>query len=768
LINASVLLYFREIVPKHFPLILAAIALWAFPAAAQDAVQVAPSFATIRGHVIEAVTGTPLAAVLVQVESTGQRVISDETGRFTIEKVPLGPQTLLVSAIGFGLVRRDVIATAGEDAFVTLTVSGGASTYVEDVSVTASRFRETQPAVASQAVLGSRELLALRGVIADDPFRAVQVLPGVAAGDDYRADFAVRGLGPYHVGLAIDDVDSRLLFHTVRGVRDTGSLALINSDILEEATLLSGAHPQKLGSHLGARLDFRTRDGARDRLHVRALVSGSATTGVVEGPLGDGSRGSWLLAARKSYIDWILRRVDTSIDGTFGFTDAQGKLTLTLTPAQTLRVSMIGGRSELDEDDQPGLNSFDRGRSHSVIGNVQWRLARSAAWALTQQIYFVDSRYRNRVSDGRSREEGGDRDVTWRSGIELSPSTQHFLEIGVQAQALQADRIDRRFITATASQIVQDQHPKTSTRAVWMSYRWAPRSAIVVSPGVRVEHWNQQRRTAASPWLLAEWQPRAATRIRGGISVQRQAPGFDESLLQRATEPLQVERARIADVGVEQQIGDGWRVLGTVFHRDEAERLALFGDQFRLVNGRIVRPTGPYLANTLDGRAHGVEFTLERRAVNGVFGWLSYAWGKATSTNRRTGETYWGDYDQRHTLNATIAYRWSERTSLSARYRFGSNFPIAGYFAAEGDTHMVATERNVLRLPRYSRFDARADRSFTFRRSRLTLFAEVVNVFNRANYRAQSASLDVSTGQIFGLTEKLFPLLPSAGILIEF
>ena len=80
--------------------------------------------------------------------------------------------------------------------------------------------------MASQSVLGSRELLALRGLIADDPFRAVQMLPGVATGDDFRAEFAVRGLGPSHIGISIDGVDSPLLFHTVRGVDDTGSLGL--------------------------------------------------------------------------------------------------------------------------------------------------------------------------------------------------------------------------------------------------------------------------------------------------------------------------------------------------------------------------------------------------------------------------------------------------------------------------------------------------------------------------------------------------------------
>ena len=203
-----------------------------------------PQTSEIAGQVIEARTAAPLAAVLVQVEATRQRAVSGPDGHFVIADVPVGSQTLIVSVVGFGLVRRTVDVVAGQTTEVTIPVAEGASTYVEEVAVTGDRFRESQPGAASQAVLGSRELLALRGVIADDPFRAVQVLPGVAASDDYRADFAVRGLGPYHVGLSIDDVDSRLLFHTVRSVEDTGSLALINSDILEDATLLSGTYPQ--------------------------------------------------------------------------------------------------------------------------------------------------------------------------------------------------------------------------------------------------------------------------------------------------------------------------------------------------------------------------------------------------------------------------------------------------------------------------------------------------------------------------------------------
>ena len=53
----------------------------------------------ITGTVVEARTGTPLAAVLVKVQATGQQALSDADGRFEIDDVPVGAQTLLVSVV---------------------------------------------------------------------------------------------------------------------------------------------------------------------------------------------------------------------------------------------------------------------------------------------------------------------------------------------------------------------------------------------------------------------------------------------------------------------------------------------------------------------------------------------------------------------------------------------------------------------------------------------------------------------------------------------
>ena len=81
---------------------------------------------------------------------------------------------------------------------------------------------------------------------------------------------------------------------------------------------------------------------------------------------------------------------------------------------------------------------------------------------------------------------------------------------------------------------------------------------------------------------------------------------------------------------------------------------------------------------------------------------------------------------------------------------------------------MLSSERNQARLPDYARLDLRADRAFTYRKRRLTLFLEVINVLNHDNYRAQSGSLNLLTREVRGITERVFPFLPSAGVLIEF
>jgi outer membrane receptor for Fe3+-dicitrate len=151
-----------------------------------------------------------------------------------------------------------------------------------------------------------------------------------------------------------------------------------------------------------------------------------------------------------------------------------------------------------------------------------------------------------------------------------------------------------------------------------------------------------------------------------------------------------------------------------------------------------------------------------------VTGWLSYAFGRNRYSDFVTGESFWGDSDQRHTMNAYASYRHSDRASFVAKLRFGSNFPVPGYYTEQDGSYVIGRARNTARLPYYSRLDLRANRAFNWSNRRLTLFAEVINVFDRANVRFRPPRVNGLTGRTTTPFETMFPIVPSVGILIEF
>jgi hypothetical protein len=647
--------------------------------------------------------------------------------------------------------------------------------YEESVTVRGRADDVPEPGVAARRVMDATLLQAVRGVLADDPVRVVQSLPEVAAGDDFNAQFAVRGHGPTHLGLAIDGVDSPLLFHTVRGVNDTGSLAFINTDVLGGAALMAGAYPQRAGAYLGARVDFTTRDGARDRLRGRALFSASGVTAVAEGPLGrvrpDGqARASWMVAARKSYLGWLLGQVDPSRTERFGFVDGTATLTADLSPAQSLRLLVIGGDAALDDRiSAPGLNSLVRALNQSGVLSAQWRYAPGRRTVFTQQAYVVAARYQNRVPDGRTREDGHDRDVTLRSTIQMALSGTHGAEVGVQQQWMRADRLDRSFSTRGET-VTLDRDGAWTAAGAWAYYRWQVTPRLQWTGGLRADRSSLTEASAVSPVLLAEWAPATAWRVRGGVGRQHQLARFDDTwpLPTDGRQP-RAERASTADLGIEWRGAAHWRLQLDGYARRERDRLRLEQSEYRRLGTALIAPRQPFRINAMTGRARGATATLGYMRPPHVQAMLSYSLASATLHDVTTGESFASDFDQRHTVNASVRVQPSRGVGLTSRMRYGSNFPIVGYLDAVSDTQWrIGTRRNESRLPTYTRVDVRADWTPAWRGRRVTVFAEVINALGRRNLGPQSYSVRLPAGTVTGATEPLFPVVPSAGVLVQF
>jgi len=756
-------------------LVCAGMMAGARPALAQP---VPPAQATIRGVVLDRADGSPIADVSVRLQESDVAVKTDDAGRFELTGVSPGRRTVYVSVVGFILVRRPVEVAPGATLDLTIVLTEGTGTYSETVTVAGERFREQEKAVPSQQTLGSADIQNLRNLLTNDPMRAIQVLPGVTTGDDFRSEFAVRGSGFGRMNFTFDGVPTSFLLHTVQQVQDGGSIAMLNGDILDGITLMNGSYPQRYGNRLGAELDFHMREGSRDRTQVRAGVSGTDASIVVEGPLGHAKAGSWLVSARKSYLELLLKQIQTEEDGDgfgFGFSDVQAKMVYDLSTRQHLELSAVAGQSRLDQNasiNQTGVVAD--GRNRAALVNLAWRFTPSTRFVLTERLALATLHYSNNNPTGFELGRGSGRDLTWRTDFVATGPRHVIIEGGGQVQAQYREEMATFQAQPGGPRVpVQLYDDDGRLSSAYAQARWAA-ARVDLTGGARVDHWSVTHDAETSPWLQAEVRLKGSLKLRAGTGIYRQFAGLNQAVgvfgaVPSVRDELRPERAYHADLGLEQGLGTAARLQLTFYNREERDLLRLPGSEPRVENGHFEDdlPTDVW-TNALKGSSRGVELLFQRRSNSGVSGWVSYSYGINRYRDTTTGESFDGDYDQRHTFNAYGLYRFTDRFSLSGKLRMGSNTPAVGYWTERDGAFFVGSERNTVRVPLYSRLDVRASRTFNWEKKRLTLFVEVLNALGHDNVRFEQPGINRRTLQAFGMFSSMIPLVPSAGILIEF
>ncbi|HUR19591.1 MAG TPA: hypothetical protein VMZ90_02200, partial [Vicinamibacterales bacterium] len=638
--------------------------------------------------VIDARTNAPIVDALVQLrqvnkdstvrqDDADRAVQTDVKGMAAFADVPDGRYLLTVSTIGYIFVRRTV-EVSGKPVAVTVPLAEGTGAYQEAVTVGGESLRTVEPGVASQIELGSAALQDLRGIATDDPMRAMQTLPGAATGDDFQAEFSVRGSAFRHVGIVFDGVQAPMMMHAVRGREDTGSLAMINGDLLDRASLLAGAHPLRHGDWLGATLEFGLREGTRDRVQLRGAVSGTSASAILEGPLTPSRKGSWLFSLRKSYVDWLIRKIEPEIDSTFGFTDAQGVLTVDLNNRQQIRLLLIGGQSIYRERDTGVSNGLSRAVSTGGLASLGWRYTGNSV-LFSQRFSASNSTFKNTGVRSQDLGDGNNTSYSWR-GDALKTAGQWSFEGGARYEATHADQTLRRFTTTSSGGLrvtaTRDTAARTTMGSVWGQ---VTRRAFMgaVTMGARASRDRNSGDAWLSPWLLTEVS-RGRVTFRASVGSAHQRPSLE--LVSAAVEPLRLESARQADVSMSVRLSSTSHLQITPFIREERDILRPIGED-RAVNGvRVAGTAFPTLASRLDGRARGVDVLVQRRATRGLTGWIAYTWAHTTHEDKVTGEEFDGDFDQRHTINVFLLQRLSYRWAASAKFRLGSNVPLVGYF----------------------------------------------------------------------------------------
>ncbi len=260
----------------------------------------------IKGNVIDKQSEIPLLGANVELMNSNPPigVITDENGKFKIENVPVGRQSIRVTYLGFeSITIPNIVVTSGKDAVVDVSLIE-AFGQLDEIVISSGTNKER--AVNRLATVSARqfsvdEVTRFSGG-RSDVGRLAANFAGVSSPDDSRNDIVVRGNSPTGLLWRLEGIPIPSPNHFSTAGTTGGPVSALNPNMLKNSDFLTSAFPAEYGNALGGVFDLGFRKGNADN-NEYSLQMGvfSGVEANAEGPLGKNG-GSFLVAARYSLV----------------------------------------------------------------------------------------------------------------------------------------------------------------------------------------------------------------------------------------------------------------------------------------------------------------------------------------------------------------------------------------------------------------------------------------------------------------------------------
>jgi TonB-like protein/TonB-dependent receptor-like protein len=653
---------------------------------------------------------------------------------------------------------------------------------VEEVTVRGARAEPSRT-----VTLTRNEVRQIPGAFGD-PFRAVEIMPGVTPVVSGLPFFFVRGAPPGNVGYYLDGVRIPLLFHVGAGP------SVVHPGLIQRVDLYPGGYPARFGRFSGGIVSGETNQPAKElhgEYNVRLFDAGA----LVEAPWAN-KRGTVLLGGRYSYTAFLLTQLasDTVLD----YWDYQARATYDLTPDDTVGVFAFGSHDYLGQVQPSGEELTVFGTEfHRVDARYDRRLGRDG----TVRVAVTAGQDRSRASEDRYVR---DRLVGARTELNYVLSERALFRAGTDVQV---DSYDVEVPTSTLD-------PSTARIASYFPTRTdlalgaradtvvALSRAFEVTPGARLDLFASQGATAIAvdPRLALKTTVTPRIKVLSALGIAHQppsfvipVPGFQPGGLKGG-----LQKAYQESLGVEFDLGDQTTATATVFHNAFADMSDPLGTstQSRETNGC---PPGSFPTGSLagdrgtsannpglcgvprfrpgtigpdrsggggqgadsrgaqqvatafevrsKGSAYGLEIFLKRKLTGRLGGFVSYTLSRSTRTFG--GREYVATFDRTHVFNAALAFDLGKNWRAGTRFTFYTGLPKAP------DPSDDST-----RLPPFYRVDLRLEKRWQISRNWwISAVAEWMNATLTKEAVATSCTLNGCESVLIGPVT-----IPSIGV----
>lgn len=679
------------------------VALFLFAAAPLSAQQYKGD---VVGSVVDGKTTEPLPSANIQiVELPGFGATADTSGHFSIKGLPVGTYSIKASMIGYeGSILTNVVVSTGRSTKVVIKLSEQA-VELGGVTVQANYFRRNNEVSPLSINSYDRADVKRQPGSAMDVQRVIQNLPGVASSTDNINELIVRGGAPFENLTVMEYMEIPSINHYPNQFNSAGPINMVNIDLVEDVQFSSGGFGAQYGDKSSSVMDITIREGDRNKAFASNTGFNMAGIGtLMEGRLADG-RGSWILSARQSLLEFVDKIVGISaisLTAIPKYWDAQTKIVYDLTPTQKLafngifgdsRISIEGDPKKTDEQRADRIDSSavddiaSRSRQYAVGLNLKSLWGKEGYSVLS--LYASGTISKVRVLENFTRGvygSGGEvlsytklnarevfnsssdeQYVAARYDIFYQVHPQHDLMIGGQIQTTNRWKNEARYYSDTTRYFMQALGTWTgpitfpngliensmglgdaSKLYVYLTdkYRISPRFNVTL--GLRYDYFSYSKQGQLSPRLSVSYEvlpPLTTISLAGGEYWQSQPfPYYSDNRNIGYNKYLPNSKATHLVLSLQHIVDDGIKLSVEAYYKKFRNVVA--SEEF--VYSAIDTFRSDRNLAIGERKSYGVELFLQKKQVQNYYGTVSISYSKTEDLDPRIPkleDTYRSEYD---------------------------------------------------------------------------------------------------------------------------
>jgi hypothetical protein len=753
---------------------------------------------TISGYIEDGNTGERLIAASVYDPITLVGTVTNNYGFFSVT-LPAGKVNLVYSYVGYEDKKVEFDLKANIQESIKLFPIALLDEVVIE-STKSDRIEESSQMSRIEVPISQiKKIPALFGEV--DVLKALQLLPGVQAGNEGQNGIYVRGGSPDQNLILLDGVPVYNVSHV------GGLFSVFNADAIKNVSLTKGGFPARFGGRLSSIIEINMKEGNNQQTKVEGGIGLISSRLTVEGPIKKGKT-SYMVSGRRTYLDAIAKAFGAVGDGSdfqLYFYDLNTKINHKISNNDHLYLSGYFGRDNFGFSD-----NFSSGgtESESAAGIFWGNATASARWnhqfspKLFSNVTAIFSQYQVQTyakDKYKSANENYSFELKYLSGIrdyggkidfDFVPNPKHYIRFGASTVY---------HIYSPGAATIKDSGSSVLDTLIGTKNQYGTEigayieddynlGAFKINGGLHFAGFSVPGKFYPSiqPRLSARYLINNSSSVKAAFSTMTQFVNLltneglsvPTDLWVPSTKNILPQESWQAAVGYAKSLGKEYELSGEVYYKkmnnviSYREGVSFIGLDKNWEN-KITQG---------QGWAYGLEVFAQRK-VGKTTGWVGYtlSWNTRQFDEINGGKSFDFKYDRRHDFEFVISHQLNKTISFSGTWVYGTGnaitLPRGAYntgnvpltrFNFNQPTVEITGDKNSFRMNPYHRLDIGVD--FTKKRKRWerTWTISVYNLYNRQN------PFFVYIGNEQGTQDKvlkqvnLIPILPSFAYNFKF